>query len=984
MSRLAVLRNSRPILAPVALTGLLAGYERWSDASTWLPGLPPQRTDSVVIAPGKKIVVDVWADVLDVDNGGDLTFAPDRRTGIRTQCIDNAGLVWAGSLASRHTAPLTFTFYGAEVGRTARIVWDELSRTGGNGRIAHVDAAAGAAAGTTRVITFGAGGTTFTVAGVAGTGTVGVPFAPGTILIIFIEQGTIPWVSGNTITLESVQMGFTNDGEVRCFHNRPGARGIQLYGVDVGSRRRRVNANVTAGDAGVTIEAVTGWPAGSRVAVGSTDWYGQPRGTTELRTLNVAATAAAAAFSAPLANAKYGLLQYLTDAGWSNTPGTLTNAKGMVTAVWNEVPKTMDQRAPVQNLSSNIVFEGEDDIEWQTSGFGGHLMHMSRVANSCQLVDVEFRRMGQTSLGRYPIHAHSLSYDPVVGFKFVTDATYTGPVVGHFVRNCAVWNSSNRGAVIHATRGFEVTDTAFHDILGHCVFTEDGSEMDNLVSRNSVGKVRLPVRANALVRSDFWEQGSVGIWISNPQNTVEDNWSFDCEGPGMWFAFYPRCFGLSSAVTLTPQFRGPTALGGNHSWGNKDAGINNQGRHFNNRGDMATYSTVPLRWLPTVGGVDSASPTRITDIPFPRQTIWKCLKGYLNDVSFPRYDGWLTSDNGDQCFEGTTQSGFPSFITSTVVWGISLNNNTPYSATGRRPQQGLATYHGTLVPRDCVIGGFPYTTAAADLEFAQRGGGTFNMADQYIGAVSGAFDGCVRIQYIGAAPCWLSKGTTNTSILTGMARVIHDPNGIFSATAGAYWIANEAFTSFGANILSTVPNGGDTNGFITNTRYFGVGEFWTNTTTQFAFQDAITVERLTSALTLRSSRSYVGGTGFKHFEVQQGTDVYRLVFNTTAIPTSRMQFEMSHFWLTTDTAKLIVPWSSAVTPTTVSHSTPSQTKNLTLVGSLALWQADTTGAVWFKDGANQIYLSLKADLAGITPGAGLGGPLYTSTVRILA
>ena len=56
------------------------------------------------------------------------------------------------------------------------------------------------------------------------------------------------------------------------------------------------------------------------------------------------------------------------------------------------------------------VIQGAADSDWQTHGFGAHVMVMG-LDSSAQVVGVEFRRCGQRrAMGRYPMHWHMLSY----------------------------------------------------------------------------------------------------------------------------------------------------------------------------------------------------------------------------------------------------------------------------------------------------------------------------------------------------------------------------------------------------------------------------------------------------------------------------------------------------------------------------------------------------------------------------------------------
>lgn len=991
MSRVSTLRNSRLNLPPVSLTGALAGYERWSDASTW-GGTMPLPGDSVTIVPGKRIVIDCAADITNIVLNGDLTFAPDRTTSLRARSIDVGGTLWAGSAGARHTAKIDLALKGAEVGRSARILFYETTRAGaGNGNVTGLASISTAAAADTITITFSSGAA-FTVnssiSGALGAGSVGTMFTSGTKIQFLLVAGTSAWVNTNTITMLSKQQGFKNDGTAKSITIQPGGV-VAMYGADVGTRRQRVDAHIAANDTVLTMASATSWPLGTKCAVGSTDWWGTARGTSELRTMRSAAAGAAITLHQGLTNPKWGRLQYMTDAGWSLTAGTLTNAKAIAEPTWSNLPKIMDQRAPVLNLSSNIVIRSETDAALTASGFGGHVMIRATAANAVVFDQVEFRDMGQAgAIGRYPIHWHAVSYNMPQGVDMPTDGTFLAAVAGHAVRNCAFRHSRNRAIVVHMTEGVTIDGNVVYDTLGHAIFLEDGPERDTVITNNAVGMVRRPTDANALVRTeDTFEGGSTGIWLSNPQVTCTGNWTFDCDGPGWWCAFYVRCFGLATAVTMTPQHMAIGTISDNSSWGNKEQGCNNQMHVHNNIGKADTYDIArnsPARYLPRVGGVVGGA--NIEQFPFDGHHNFKNNgSNYTNDVGFPLYQRQLSSDPGLQCFEGTTSpngGALTSFGRGCLLWGVSLNNATAHSVLGVREMILAALYHGTLEFASCIMGGAPYVN---DVGFPNYGGGNFMMADQYTSAVSEAFAHSEKLHFINSNGSWFSKGTVNSAILTGMARVIRDPHGVHNNGVGCYLIANELFTSSGANVLSNHFNSADNNGLITNTRYFSINEFVTDWSTPNEFHEPMTVERLTTGLAVIASRTYpLPLGGFRHFEVQNG-GVYRLTFNgTPSIPATKMECFLESAWLITDLVTVALPWSGSVVPTTVQHRTGSQTRTMTAVASIAAVIADGTGTAFFREtGANKIWLKLRGDLTGLDSESH-GRAAYVSTVRVLA
>ena len=73
-----------------------------------------------------------------------------------------------------------------------------------------------------------------------------------------------------------------------------------------------------------------------------------------------------------------------------------------------------------------------------------------------------------------------------------------------------------------------------YDVRGHSIFTEDASERRNIINGNLVLKVRKPKWQSLKVHE---EDNSSGLWVSNPDNTLTNNATADCEGFGFWLAF---------------------------------------------------------------------------------------------------------------------------------------------------------------------------------------------------------------------------------------------------------------------------------------------------------------------------------------------------------------------------------------------------------------------------------------------------------------
>jgi autotransporter-associated beta strand protein len=192
---------------------------------------------------------------------------------------------------------------------------------------------------------------------------------------------------------------------------------------------------------------------------------------------------------------------------------------------------TADLRAEVGLLSRNVKIQGDAGSEG--AGFGGHIMVMNMMPDSPQesgkafIEGVELYRMGQKAIrGRYPMHWHMLA-----------DAG-----LGQYFRDSVVRHSFNRAIVIHGTESAQVENNFCYDHLGHGIFLENGSERFNIIRRNVVALSKKPKAGEELIETDnAFNEGQnrspSSFWITNPNNTFEDNVAAGTEGVGYWFAF---------------------------------------------------------------------------------------------------------------------------------------------------------------------------------------------------------------------------------------------------------------------------------------------------------------------------------------------------------------------------------------------------------------------------------------------------------------
>ena len=197
--------------------------------------------------------------------------------------------------------------------------------------------------------------------------------------------------------------------------------------------------------------------------------------------------------------------------GGSKTYTRSTDGKSWSTDLYGEIGL----------LSHYIKIQGETS---NADGFGGHIMLMKGSISHSE--NIELFRMGQKGvLGRYPYHWH-LNEDKSRG---------------SYLRNSSVHKSFNRAVTIHGTDYVTIDGVYAYDHIGHGIFLEDGAERFNTIKNNVVFVSRRPSNADRLTPSDnqfnvAQNRTPASYWITNTNNTFENNIAAGTEGTGFWIA----------------------------------------------------------------------------------------------------------------------------------------------------------------------------------------------------------------------------------------------------------------------------------------------------------------------------------------------------------------------------------------------------------------------------------------------------------------
>lgn len=956
---------------PRKVTTPYAGGAGTVSSAGWIAG------DSILIPSDTTLVLDCDTPALtSLDIQGTLIANPLRDVSITAGYINigAAGTLQIGSESARYYKRATITLTGAESGRAARFVADITSTTGtGSGTLKRLATSTGAVV-ETITVTFSSA-TAFTVSGSVsgslGAGTVGALFN-NRIRFIATAGGTA-WTNGATQVVGVVNLGFTNSGTGRSLQVQPGGKLI-LQGNPPAITRTRVNAHITAGQSALTMSETIGWGKKDRIVVGATDFYGTSEGTTEQLWLRTGSYGTAPTVTGTISNGKWGVMQYATDAGMSLTPGTLTDSEG-VGAEWANIPKTLDQRAPVINLTRNIVIQGVDDAAWTTNRFGAHCMFMG-LTSEIKVNGVEFRRMGQAgAIGRYAFHWHMLSYNMPDGFNLPSDGTFIGQAnsANHYIKNCAIHQSAQRAIVVHGTHGVLVDSNVCYDITAHAIFLEDGAEKNNTITNNVVMKVRSPIAANRLLFHDGEYNASAGFWYTNPANTFSGNWASDCENVGIWNAFGTRCFGLCEDVAEVPNQTNVTTHSNNTSHSNGVLGMQTETIPASNSG-----MTTGVAFNPPAG-------FDLTD-----HKVWKnATGGYNNRINVGNYLGWTQADNGGLDFFGAAVGGS---IQRILFIGESLNNTNSILPTTRK--NAVASYHEAINPSNCVSINYPLAvppnTALGGFGVnnpTMQGSGFINMGDLYL-AGEFSFPGITKIKkinsYFGyrALPPNIDSIGVAAPYTTGpdryryftFAGALRDVANNFGNGADKTYIYNHAFlTTNAANLTDEPPTGAQQglNGKRTTTRFYGVTCSGHNIDpSQYAFQGEFNCDVLNGANAAVASWNVGPGalswglSNMRSFSAANGGK-YKLTFGSDT-PSSFVYLYVSYAKEATDLFTLGIKWSNAVPAqvwTGYDRGVPSGARisagearvhNSTGMTSIADVHADTTGTKFWQDTTNNL------------------------------
>lgn len=592
---------------------------------------------------------------------------------------------------------------------------------------------------------------------------------------------------------------------------------LEMHGVAPTIPWTKINAEAPEGSTNLTLMETVNWQSNDEIIVGPTDFYQAANGNSITQKVNLTnVNGTQLGLSEGLNAHRWGQLQYATHTGMSLTQNN------MVTPPANEgfTPTILDERAPVGNLTRNIVIQAPNDALWQNQGFGVHIMvmrvgagmgTMCAVTMGCAHLDgVEIRRGGQRGeLGRYPFHWHMLSYE---GTETLPDAA------GQYIRNSVINESMNRGIVIHGTNGVEVADNIVYKVRGHGIFTEDASERRNVIDGNLVLHVRNPENGYGLKIHETGEnagRGSSGFWISNPDNTVTNNMAGDSDTNGFWLAFPENTWGLSADIDMRPDRLRFGIFENNTAHSNGSEGINLDWVEVDTEGGIS-----PSKYISTTDGQDPQWP-----FPNKRRFLLKGLSVWKNAGSglWDRSD-WADNQeivNADNSFSYFAGAGEFGVIERSLVVGNSLNHLM--NGTDRNdlvwslPPAAFATYHSTFDIKDNIVLDMP-----AEESYSS---GVFATNDYYIRGVEKGQIRNTNNLIINSHPGIKLEAHEPQFALAG---ALWDPHGNWGGNPGDYLVYDSPFFTHGQTPTIVNPNPDFSGGVLVEGPFYEVDGFVVN------------------------------------------------------------------------------------------------------------------------------------------------------------
>ncbi|XP_066271168.1 fibrocystin-L-like [Branchiostoma lanceolatum] len=312
---------------------------------------------------------------------------------------------------------------------------------------------------------------------------------------------------------------------------------LDLHGTPVIHTWTQLAATAAAGTDTLVLEDPVGdWQAGASVVIATTG-YRHSQGETEVRQIqSVSDDGLTVTLTESLEYEHLGEIVTVDGVNLSFKgevgllEGRSVKVTGTVQSTWGEDIPACPDGFDTGEFATQTCFQGRFGEETGSDQFGAHILVHSTsspssgaAAATARIEYVEFENMGQAfRLGRYALHFH-----------------LSGDQSNSYARGNSIRKSFNRAIVLHGTHNARVERNVIYDIMGGAIFIEDGVETGNLVGYNFLVFVK---SSTSLLNDDIMP---AGIWILNPNNTVQGNHVAGGTHFGAWYALEKHVHGPS-------------------------------------------------------------------------------------------------------------------------------------------------------------------------------------------------------------------------------------------------------------------------------------------------------------------------------------------------------------------------------------------------------------------------------------------------------
>eukprot|EP00443_Scrippsiella_acuminata_P042009 CAMPEP_0115286310 /NCGR_PEP_ID=MMETSP0270-20121206/61878_1 /TAXON_ID=71861 /ORGANISM="Scrippsiella trochoidea, Strain CCMP3099" /LENGTH=1525 /DNA_ID=CAMNT_0002703355 /DNA_START=436 /DNA_END=5010 /DNA_ORIENTATION=+ len=306
--------------------------------------------------------------------------------------------------------------------------------------------------------------------------------------------------------------------------------------------------------------------------------------------------------------------------------------------------------AEVVNLERSILITGEhDDFYESLEGFSTAMMGSG-------IIDVRYTRLEycgrRDKMGKYCLHFHMVGTCPKCVFQ-----------------GNAVVDSQQVGITIHGTHRALVDQNTLWDARAAGIYTEDGNEMNNVISNNVVICSRWQVCAVSWLGKNSLQGG--GIYMIGMTNDVLYNriagYEHGLYTPGSAF---PRGQGYAWG-RVCPQFTPFGAIRGNVNHDNERYGLYLDNQYPRNLDrDKNGFVRGGCPEFTTDGKDNGVVPANVVEDEFDYHNIFVGVYS-LGDVSFVRY----VSLNNAHSFYWKTSKNFADGVSHHFKDGLIANND---------------------------------------------------------------------------------------------------------------------------------------------------------------------------------------------------------------------------------------------------------------------------------------------------------------------